>query len=118
MKETWKLFSGYLLILLFLLFSQGAFAQVQVIQFNAEWNAVNKVEWCTSKKLSDCEVSFIDIGKNTKAQNKYKVVVVPTIIILDEGEEVKRFQADISFKFSATREEVQEAIDEIIMNKF
>ena len=74
MKKTWKVFSGYLLILLFLLFSQGAFGQVQVIQFNAEWNAANKVEWCTSKNLNDCEVSYIDIGKNTKAQNKYKVV--------------------------------------------
>jgi len=118
MKEIWKLFSGYLLILIFLLFSQGAFGQVKVIQFNAEWNDANKVGWCTSKQLTDCEVSYIDIGKNTKAQNKYKVVVVPTIIILDDGEEVGRFQADISFKFSATREEVQEAIDEIIMNKF
>ena len=118
MKEIWILFSVYLLILIFLLFSQGAFGQVQVIQFNAEWNAANKVEWCTSKKLNDCEVSYIDIGKNAKAQNKYKVVVVPTIIIFDDSEEVKRFQADISFTMQATREEIQNYIDELIISKF
>ena len=51
-------------------------------------------------------------------QNKYKVVVVPTIIIFKDGEEVKRFQADISFKMAATREEVQEVIDEQLMSDF
>ena len=45
-------------------------------------------------------------------------MVVPTIIILDDGEEVKRFQADISFKFSATREEVQEEINNQLMSDF
>ena len=50
--------------------------------------------------------------------NKYKVVVVPTILILQDGEEVERYQADISFKMSATREEVQDEIDELIMSAF
>ena len=36
----------------------------------------------------------------------------------DEGEEVKRFQADLSFKLVATREEIQEYIDELIISKF
>jgi hypothetical protein len=43
---------------------------------------------------------------------------VPTIIIFNNGEEVKRFQADISFKMVATKEEVQEEISKLIMNKF
>ena len=49
---------------------------------------------------------------------KYKIVVVPTILILDDGEEVARFQANIMMTMEATREEVQESIDEIIMSKF
>ena len=40
------------------------------------------------------------------------------IIIVFNGEEVKRFQADLSFKITATREDVQEVIDEIIMEDF
>ena len=51
-------------------------------------------------------------------QKKYGIAIVPTIIIFDDGEEVKRFQADLSFKMAATREEIQEYIDELIMSKF
>ncbi len=48
----------------------------------------------------------------------YKIVVVPTILVLEDGEEVARFQANIMMTMEATREEVQESIDEIIMSKF
>ena len=44
--------------------------------------------------------------------------MVPTIVLFLDGEEVERFQADISFKMSATKSEVQEAIDEAIMGGF
>ena len=66
----------------------------------------------------DCKIKRCDIATDTKAQNKYEIVVVPTIIIFYEGEEVKRFQADLSFKMVATREEIQEYIDELIMSDF
>ena len=48
---------------------------------------------------------------------RYNIVVVPTIIIFN-GEEVKRYQADLSFTMSATRKEVQEEVDELIMSDF
>ena len=115
---TWKIFSMYLLVILFMLLSSSAFGQVKVIQFNAGWNKVNDVEWCTSKKLTDCKVIYIDIGKDQEAQKKYKIAVVPTIIIFKDGEEVARFQADLSFKMLATREEVQEEIDNQLMSDF
>ena len=57
-------------------------------------------------------------AKNTEAQTKYKIAVVPTIIIFKDGEEVARFQADLSFKMVATREEVQEEIDNQLMSDF
>ena len=38
--------------------------------------------------------------------------------MFDDGEEVKRFQADLSFKMVATRKDIQEYIDELIMSKF
>ena len=49
---------------------------------------------------------------------KYKIAIVPTVIIFDDGEEINRFQADLSMALAATKEEVQEAINEIIMYKF
>ena len=114
LDPVWKIFSTYLLILFLILLSSSVFGQVTVRYFNAEWNAANGVDWChTDKKgLKDCKVIYIDIGKEKSAQKEYGVVVVPTIIIFKDGEEVERFQADVSFKMVATREEVQEVIIE------
>ena len=108
----------YMLIILLTLACSSAFGQVKIVQYNAEWNKINDVEWCTSKQLTDCKVSYVDIGENPEAQKEHSVVVVPTIIIFNEGKETKRYQADLSFKMIATREEVQEYIDELLMSDF
>ena len=86
-----------------------------VVQFNAGWNSANDVEW--HGKLKDCEIKYIDIASNTAASTKFKITVVPTIIVFN-GDEVKRFEADISFAITATKQEVQEIVDEIVMDQF
>ena len=101
---------------LLLLVSGVAFSQIQVIHFNAGWNASNDVNWV--EDLSDCKIKWVDIATDTDTGEKYEIVVVPTIVILHEGEEVKRFQADISFSMKATKDEVQEKVDEILMEGF
>ena len=119
-----KIFGGYLLILLFMLVSNQAYGQnpcgeddgLCVIQFNAGFNEANKVTWMG--ELDECSKSFIDIGANTEAAGKYKIVVIPTILIFNGDEEVGRFQANIMMQMEATRKEVQEKIDEIIMSDF
>jgi hypothetical protein len=88
---------------------------VCVVQFNASWNASNNVEWVD--KLKDCEIKYIDIATDTKSGTKYNITVVPTIIIFN-GEEVERFEADISFAIKATKQEIQEVVDEIVMDQF
>jgi hypothetical protein len=107
-------------LIIFMLLSSSIFGQITVRYFNAEWNKANSVEWChTDKKgLKDCKVTSYDIGKDSESQKKYKIAVIPTIIIFKDGEEVARFQADLSFKMAATREEVQEEIDEQLMSDF
>ena len=105
-----------LLLLPFLAYTQSPCdADVCVVQFNAGWNSSNDVEWVGN--LKDCEVQYIDIATNADAQNKYEIVVVPTIIVFN-GKEVKRFQADISFAMKATKKEVQAVVDEILMDQF
>ena len=103
-------------ILIFMLFCGNVFSQITVTHFNAEWNNTNKVGWF--EKLSDCDLVYVDIVKDPKLQEKHKIIIVPTIVIYKDGEEVKRFQADISFAMAATRREVQEAIDEQQMSDF
>ena len=119
-KTIWKIFSMYILILFLMLVSNNAFGQnickqdVCVVEFNAGWNESNSVDYLDS--LTDCGVVKINIDKGDW-QKKYGIVVVPTIIVFN-GKEVKRFQADLSFKITATIEDVQEVIDEIIMEGF
>ena len=118
MKDpVWKIFATYLFVLLLLLVYGNAFSQIEIKQFNAKWNEANTVGWV--HKLNDCEtISYTDIGTDKEAQKKYKIAVVPTIIIFKDGEEVYRFQADLSFKMVATREEIQEEIDNQLMSDF
>jgi len=104
-----------LLTTIALFISITCLCQITAVHFNADWNSANNVEWFN--KLSDVDKSNKDIGKGD-IQAKYKIAVVPTIIVFDDGEEVKRFQADLSFKMVATREEIQEYIDELIISKF
>ena len=101
---------------IFLLFVATVSAQIEVIQYNAEWNSGNNAEWV--EELTDCEITYVDITASPKLQQKYNVVVVPTIIVLKDGEEIKRWQADLSFKIIATRKDIQNEIDEIIMSDF
>ena len=90
-------------------------ADVCVVQFNAGWNSANDVEWVDN--LKDCDIKYIDIATDSEAQSEYEIVVVPTIIVFN-GKEIKRFQADISFAMKATEGDVQEVVDEIIMDQF
>ena len=102
--------------LLIILFSESLYSQIVVTHFNAAWNDPNKAEWVGD--LTDCDITYVDIAESPKLQQKHKVVVVPTIIIFQDGEEIKRYQAGISFKMLATKEELQDKIDEIIMSSF
>ena len=106
----------FLLLIPFISFSQNVPGEgLVVVEFNAPFSN-SKCEYLN--KLSDCETSRIDISKNAKAQGKYKIVVVPTLVIFQDGEEVARFQANIMMQLEATKKEVQEKIDEILMEDF
>ena len=105
------------LLTLFVLFSVNASAQIQVAQFNAEWNSANAVSWI--QNLEDCKtISYVDISKQADLATKHKIAVIPTIIIFKDDVEVARFQADLSFKMVATKEEVQEEISNQLMSDF
>ena len=120
MKEkliTWRIFTVYIIVLFLMLVCRTSFGQIQVAVFNAEWNKTNEVSWVG--KLEDVKtLSYVDISKDTELQKKHKIAVIPTIIIFKDDIEVARFQADLSFKMVATKEEVQEEIDNQLMSDF
>ena len=116
MKPIYKIWIAYMLIIVFMIVAGTSYGQIVVTHFNAEWNDPNKAEWVG--ELEECEITYVDIAASPKIQKKHEVIVVPTIIIFKDGEEVKRWQADLSFKIVATREDMQNYIDELLMEDF
>ena len=117
MRAEAKVFLVYVFVIILLLLSGGAFAQISVAQFNAGWNSANEVSWVG--KLTDCKtISYVDISTQADNAKENKIAVIPTIIIFKDDEEVARFQADLSFKMVATKKEVQEEINDQMMSDF
>ena len=89
-------------------------SDICVVQFNASWNAGNNVDYL--EKLTDCSIMNVNIDEG-EYQSEYGIVVVPTIVVFN-GKEVKRFQANIMMEMEATKKDVQNVIDEIIYSDF
>ena len=89
------------LLFISMLFSSTIFAQIEAKHFNAGWNDANSVSWFMDL---DCKTKgIVDIAKNVDEATKYKIAVVPTIIIFKDGEEVARFQANIMMKMETEK---------------
>jgi thiol-disulfide isomerase/thioredoxin len=89
---------------------------IVVVEYWAEWNNANKFK--ELKELKDCTVYRACIAKCTDAASKYNIKAIPTVIIYDNGEEIKRFSPNIMLQLEASGKDVQSAIDEIVLNKF
>jgi len=71
-----------------------------VVQVNASWNYGNRVKIEQLNKL--CYIAEIDIEDKTIGATivkEWDIKIVPTIIVLKKGVEIKRFQPGISMSF-------------------
>ena len=94
------------------LMTTSAFAQIKVTQFNAGWNSANDIPWVND--LSDCKtIGYTDIAVVTEAQSKYKIAVVPTIIIFKDGVAEENFKAGLDLECPIDLPGLQEAIKEV-----
>ncbi len=123
MEDTmnWRTVLVYAALMVTMLFSGIATnaqnlcnSDICVVQFNASWNAGNNVDYL--EKLTDCSIMNVNIDEG-EYQSEYGIVVVPTIVVFN-GKEVKRFQANIMMEMEATKKDVQSVIDEIIYSDF
>ena len=82
-----------------------------VVEFWAEFNDENKFEdW---SKLEDVVYYRADITKCPAAKKKYKVRMVPTIIIFKDGVKEEMFKAGLDLMLPADLNEIQEAVNEV-----
>ena len=85
-----------------------------IVEFWATWNEANKVTILDEWDTFDAKVYRLNIDSYPKVQSNNNVVILPTIIFYDEGEEVKRLQGDMSFTLKTTTKELDEIIEEIL----
>jgi len=89
-----------------------------VVEFWAGWNEMNKVTILDEWDTFDAKVYRVNIESFPTIQSDNNVVILPTIIFYDEGEEVKRLQGDMSFTLKTTTKELDKIIEEILGSKF
>ena len=83
-----------------------------VVEVWAEFNKANEVSWVS--QLNDCVVYRINIQE----ASSLNVKTIPTVIIYNSGEEHKRFKANIMLELDATKQQVQDTINKIVLSKF
>ena len=88
------------------------------VEFYATWNEANKVTAIDEWDSFDAKVYRVNIDTYPKIQADNNVVILPTIIFFDDGEEVNRLQGDMSFTLKTTTDELDEIVEEILGNKF
>ena len=99
-------------------FSRATARNIVVVEFYATWNEMNKVTLLDTWDTFDAKVYRINIDLYPDIQLNNNVVILPTIIFYDEGEEVKRLQGDMSFTLKTTIKELDDIIEEILSSKF
>ena len=88
------------------------------VEFYATWNEANKVTAIDEWDSFDAKVYRLNIDTYPKIQADNEVVILPTIIFFDDGEEVHRLQGDMSFTLKTTTKELDEIVEEILSSKF
>ena len=89
-----------------------------VVEFWATWNEANKVSVIDEWETFDAKVYRLNIDLYPKIQADNNVVILPTIIFYDDGEEVKRLQGDMTFTLKTTTDKLDEIVEEILGSKF
>ena len=82
-----------------------------VVEFWAKFNEANCFnEW---KQIKNASYYRVDISKAPQAKKKYRVRMVPTVIIFKSGSMEKIFKAGLDLTLPVGLAEIQETINEI-----
>ena len=82
-----------------------------VVEFWAKFNEANCFnEW---KQIKNASYYRVDISKAPQAKKKYRVRMVPTVVIFKSGSMEKIFKAGLDLALPVGLAEIQETINEI-----
>jgi len=110
-----------LLMILVFLFAYTSSAQnflqdeIAVVEFNTSWNEDNFIE--DLDKLKNCKYYTIILCDYVEYMDRYDIKQ-PTIIVYNNGKEIKRFKSTIMLDFDITYKKLQKEVDVLLLNKF
>lgn len=104
------------LIVCFVSAASLAQADIQVIQYSAEFVKDNEV---SLKPFKAYDAKTLYMSKESSAFKKHNIKYIPTIILFYNDEEVMRVESGISLKLPDNAiQRIEEEIEEIIDSKF
>jgi hypothetical protein len=87
---------------------------VVIVEFNANF-AKSFGDW---HELEGCKYYTVDIEKYPVLKDKYKIRVVPTIILFHNGVKSKAWKANIMLELDVTVQEIQKEIEQLLSSQF
>ena len=95
-------------------FSEAINTGVVVVEFVASF-AEPFEDW---ESIEDGEYYRVDIEKYPDLKKKYKVRVIPTILVFNNGTKELSYRANIMLELDITAEEIHEDIEDLFSDKF
>jgi len=74
-----------------------------VVQLNYDWNKQNSYQW---KLVNGISYYFLSLDKFPELKTKMKIKTVPTIIVLNNGQEEKRVEGGLMMRIEAQQNEI------------
>ena len=89
--------------------------EIAIVEYNSNWNIKNHLEGL--EKVKNCNTYSVSICDNPKYMDIFNIKS-PTIVIYNNGDEIKRYKTNILFTFDITYKQLQLDIDSMLLTKF
>lgn len=106
--------------LLLLLFTIANYSQykdgISVVQFSAEFVKDSEI---SLKKFNDHNIHAFYLSKHSNHFTDENIVYIPTVMLFHNGEQILKIESGVTLKLPEdTIARIEDAIDEILSNKF
>ena len=89
--------------------------EIAIVEFNSNWNKSNHLDGLD--KLKNCKTYNVSICDNPNYMDEFDIKL-PSIIIYNNGNEVKRYKTNILFTFEINYKNLQSDVDSLLLTKF
>jgi len=84
---------------------------VVVVHYNATWNEKNN--YTEVAKVKDAKILTAWIDKDNTIKESEGIRSVPTVILYDDGKEIKRWEAGLALALKISYSDIQEEVDKL-----